>query len=148
MGLAVSGLNADPAHGRLARSQRSAPRPDPVRILLAEKSRLLRIAAGMGLGTAATEDVFQDVSVRVIEKSPHFEHRQDCVRWLVKVTVNRCLTEHRQRRTFLSRAAQILRRRPQQPQPAARFSLDWFFPSHRSGTCIGVAAVTRERPSR
>jgi len=119
MGLAVEELNLDLAGRRHAEGESPEPCPRPVDILLAEKPRLLRIAAGMGVGPATAEDVFQDVSVKVIEKGPSFPSRQDCIRWLVKVTVNRCLVEHRRRRTFLGLAAKILKRRRQAQQSAA-----------------------------
>lgn len=119
MGLAVKELDADRTPGRQAERPRTAPGPEPVRILLAERPRLLRMAAGMGLVPAAAEDALQDVSVKTLEKAPSFVSEKDCVRWLVKVTINRCLSEHRRRRTYLSRATQILKRRHRQLQPAA-----------------------------
>jgi len=119
MGLAVSELNADRTPGRHAERPRTADCSEPVRILLAERARLLQIAAGMGLAPAAAEDALQDVSVKTLEKAPSFVSDQDCVRWLVKVIVNRCLIEHRRRRTFLSRATRILKRHSRRSQPAA-----------------------------
>ncbi len=119
MGLAVNERNADWTHGQQAERRKAIHNPEPVRVLIAERSHLLRIVAGMGISVTAAEDVLQDVSVKTIENAPFFDSEQDCMRWLVKVTVNRCLSEHRRRRTFLSRATQILKRRRQQPQLAA-----------------------------
>ena len=80
-------------------------------ILLAELGRLKRIIAGMGLSASDGEDVLQDVSVQALKQGERFESRQAGVRWLIKVTVNRCLMEHRRRQSFRSRACEILKRR-------------------------------------
>lgn len=80
-------------------------------VFTAELGRLKRIVAGMGLNASNGEDVMQDVSIRALKQSAMFKNRQDCVRWLIKVTINRCLMEHRSRKTFRRRAREILRRR-------------------------------------
>jgi RNA polymerase sigma-70 factor (ECF subfamily) len=80
-------------------------------VLIAELGRLKRIIAGMGLNASDGEDVLQDVSIRVLKQSATFETRQDCVRWLIKVTVNRCLMEYRNRKRFRRQAREILRHR-------------------------------------
>jgi RNA polymerase sigma-70 factor (ECF subfamily) len=79
-------------------------------VFLRERDRLRRIAAGMGLDSADAEDVLQDVSLQVLKYADQFEQENVMMRWLVKTTVNRCLTEHRRR--FRHRASRILRRRP------------------------------------
>jgi RNA polymerase sigma-70 factor, ECF subfamily len=79
-------------------------------VFLRERDRLRRIAAGMGLDSADAEDVLQDVSLQVLRYGDQFEQENMMVRWLVKTTVNHCLTEHRRR--FRRRASRILRRRP------------------------------------
>jgi len=113
MGLLVDELDADLAAAQDLSSGESGPEPDAVGVFLIEKKRLARIAAGMGMRTAEADDVLGDVSIRAIETTEQFGSRQDCVRWLVKVTVNRCLLEHRRHRTFASKATEILRRRTQ-----------------------------------
>jgi len=80
-------------------------------IFLAERKRLKRIVAGMGLNAAEGEDVLQDVSVKSLKQSGRFETKQECIRWLIRVAVNRCLAEHRRRRSFRRRAGEILRKR-------------------------------------
>lgn len=80
-------------------------------IFLAELGRLKRIIAGMGLSASDGEDVLQDVSIQALKQAGTFENRQAGVRWLIKVTVNSCLMEHRRRRSFRSRACDILKRR-------------------------------------
>jgi len=80
-------------------------------IFLAELGHLKRIVAGMGLSASDGEDVLQDVSIQALRRSGKHQSREDSVRWLIKVTVNRCLIEHRRRKTFRRRASEILKRR-------------------------------------
>lgn len=80
-------------------------------IFLAEFGHLKRIVAGFGLSPSDGEDVLQDVSIQALKKTGKYRSREDGVRWLIKVTVNRCLMEHRRRRSFRQRACEILRRR-------------------------------------
>ena len=85
----------------------------------AELWRLKRIIAGMGLIASDGEDVLQDVSIKAIKQTRAFESPEDNMRWLIKVTVNRCLMEHRRQRTFSRHAQEILKRR-QQAKTASR----------------------------
>ena len=80
-------------------------------LFLQERERLRRIAAGMGMGSAYAEDVLQDVSVQVLRHEGAFEDDSGMMGWLVRTTVNRCLTEHRRR--FRRSASRILERRPE-----------------------------------
>ncbi|MBN2594970.1 MAG: sigma-70 family RNA polymerase sigma factor [Sedimentisphaerales bacterium] len=90
--------------------------PSLLEIFSAELSRLERIIAGMGLSTSDGEDILQDVSIRALKQQKSSSQtavssREDSVKWLIKVTVNRCLLEHRSRRTFRKHASEILKRR-------------------------------------
>ena len=80
-------------------------------VFSAELGRLKRIIAGMGLSASDGEDVLQDVSIKALKQTRAFESPEDGMRWLIKVTVNRCLMEHRRRRTFRRHADEILKRR-------------------------------------
>jgi len=82
-----------------------------VEIFLVELGRLKRIVAGMGLNAADGEDVLQDVSIRALKQSGKFETKQECIQWLIRVTINQCLAEHRRRRSFRRKAGEILKRR-------------------------------------
>jgi RNA polymerase sigma factor (sigma-70 family) len=82
-------------------------------IFLDERGRLKRIIAGMGLNTADCEDVLQDVSVKALKNSLKIKTKQEGIRWLVKVTVNECLVEHRRRKSFRKKINEILRRKSQ-----------------------------------
>lgn len=89
-------------------------------IFLARQEQFKRIAVGMGLTQNDSDDCLQDVSVAVLKQVKHFDTPQDCVRWIMRIVINRCLLEHRRRRSFLSKAAEIYRRqRKALPRPAA-----------------------------
>ena len=77
---------------------------------LRERECLKRVAAGMGMDSASVDDVLQDVSIQVLKYAGRFEQEGMMMRWLIKTTVNHCLTEHRRR--FRRKASRILRRRP------------------------------------
>ncbi len=80
------------------------------RTFLREQDRLRRIAAGMGMAGTDIDDVLQDVSIQVLKQREGFEHEGVMAGWLIKTTVNRCLTEHRRR--FRRKVPKVLRRRP------------------------------------
>jgi RNA polymerase sigma factor (sigma-70 family) len=82
-------------------------------VFTAESGRLKRIIAAIGLAVTDGEDVLQDVSIKVMQRNAAFASREDGVQWLIKVTVNRCLAEHRRRRSFSRHAREMLKRRRQ-----------------------------------
>jgi RNA polymerase sigma-70 factor (ECF subfamily) len=84
-----------------------------VDIFLAELGPLRKIVAGMGLSASDAEDILQDVSIRALKQQGGCRTKEQCLRWLIKVTVNRCLTEFRRRRRFRRKASEILKRRPE-----------------------------------
>ena len=79
-------------------------------IFTAELGRLKRIVAGMGISASDAEDILQDVAIQALKRPPRCRTAQESVRWLIKVTVNRCLTEHRRRKRFRRQASEILKR--------------------------------------
>lgn len=94
-----------------------------VETFLAQQPRLRRIAAGMGLGASDVEDVLQDVSIKALKGPASLQTKEQSARWLIKVTINRCITEHRRRRTFKRHTGQIFETRPQNnaaAKPAAQ----------------------------
>jgi RNA polymerase sigma factor (sigma-70 family) len=95
------------------------PKSSLIDVFSVEIGRLKRIIAGMGLSASDGEDVLQDVSIKALKQTRAFESPEDGMRWLIKVTVNRCLMEHRRRRTFSRHAREILKRR-QQAKTASR----------------------------
>jgi len=87
--------------------------PNMVDIFLAQQARLRRIAAGMGLGASDVEDVVQDVSIKALKGPADLQTKEQSARWLIRVTINRCLREHRRRRTFKRHTGEILKMRSQ-----------------------------------
>jgi len=73
----------------------------------------------MGLGASDVEDVLQDVSIKALKGPVNSQSKEQSARWLIKVTLNRCLTEHRRRRTFKRHTGEILKRRSQE-DPASK----------------------------
>lgn len=62
-----------------------------------ELERLERVAVGMGLSADEGQDMLQDVYLKILDGPPTFQGPEQARRWLMRVTVNRCLTEHRRR---------------------------------------------------
>jgi RNA polymerase sigma-70 factor (ECF subfamily) len=84
---------------------------DFIDVFLAELGPLKRIVAGMGLSASDAEDILQDVSIRALKQPGRGRTKEQCIRWLIKVTVNRCLTEFRRRQRFRRKTPEILKRR-------------------------------------
>jgi RNA polymerase sigma-70 factor (ECF subfamily) len=59
--------------------------------------RLAKLAIGLGLKADQAADVLQDVYLTAIERPPEIASREDTIRWLFRVTANRCHLEHRRR---------------------------------------------------
>ncbi|MBM4024399.1 MAG: sigma-70 family RNA polymerase sigma factor [Planctomycetes bacterium] len=81
-----------------------------MQVFLREQECLRRIAAGMGMSGADAEDVLQDVSLQVLKYTDRITQEDEMMPWLVRTTVNHCLSEHRRR--FRRKASRILQRRP------------------------------------
>ena len=62
-----------------------------------EVERLQRIAVGMGLSADEGEDMLQDVYLKILNKPPKCRETGEAQRWLLRVAVNRCVTELRWR---------------------------------------------------
>jgi len=92
-------------------SNECLPESNLLDVFSAEFGRIKRIIAGMGLNASDGEDILQDVSIKALKQTRELESPEDGIRWLIKVTVNRCLMEHRSRRTFRRHAGEILKRR-------------------------------------
>ncbi len=77
---------------------------------------LKRVAAGLGLGREDVQDVLQDAYVQASRRGKPLPTRE-ATAWLVRVTVNRALLEHR-RRGRLRRAADRIAREHRPGSPA------------------------------
>ena len=95
-------------------------RTEFVDVLVRRFSHIRRIAAGMGFGPADVDDILQSVYVEAAERPGEYRGEKEAVRWLTRVTVNRCLAEHRRRKRFTDKASEVLDRasaRGAPPQP-------------------------------
>jgi RNA polymerase sigma-70 factor, ECF subfamily len=78
---------------------------------------LKRIAAGLGLGPADVQDTLQDVYVQASRRDMALPPKEARA-WLVRVTVNRALLEHRQRKRFRQAATRMVQERPHREVPS------------------------------
>lgn len=92
-------------------ARREATGVDPAGVLLAETDLLRKVIAGMGLRAGDADDVLQAVSVKCLSHAVAFADRPQCRRWLIRVTMNECITEHRRRRRFRRHAAVLSKHR-------------------------------------
>ena len=70
-------------------------------VFLREKERLVRIAAGLGVVGSDIDDVLQEVSIKAMKMDGQKMSQSDAVGWLVRVTINMSLLEHRKRKRFV-----------------------------------------------
>jgi len=96
---------AEPTGGDLATVK-------PAEVFPAETALLRKVVAGLGLRMGDADDVLQAVSVKCLNHAAAFTDRCQCRRWLIRVTTNECLTEHRRVLRFRKHAARIVERRP------------------------------------
>ena len=73
-----------------------------------------QVAVGMGLSRDEGHDVLQDVFVEFLDGSPQFDNVEHARRWLVRVTVNRCILEFRRKRSRDRKVREFLLRRSQE----------------------------------
>jgi RNA polymerase sigma-70 factor (ECF subfamily) len=79
---------------------------------------LQQVAVGMGLSADQGQDMLQDVYVKVLGQPPSFAGTEQATRWLMRVTVNRCLLEFRRKRRHDRKLGEISERSvaPENPQ--------------------------------
>ena len=66
----------------------------------------------MGFGVADAEDILQNVYLDARQRPGEDRGPADAERWLLRVAVNRCLLEYRQKRRFAGVAEQVRLQRP------------------------------------
>ena len=86
---------------------------------LRELPQLRRIAAGMGFAASDADDILQDVFLEATRRPGEFPDKAGARRWLCRVTVNRCLLEHRHKARFARAASEIRSRRLSVAEPQA-----------------------------
>jgi len=73
--------------------------------------QLKRVIAGMGLRRSDAEDILQDVFIKAFESPELGRDPRQARRWLMRVTVNRCVLEYRRRGRRQHAVSEIHRRR-------------------------------------
>jgi RNA polymerase sigma-70 factor, ECF subfamily len=63
----------------------------------ANQPRLARLALGLGLKSDQVADILQDTYLAAMREPPAIHDEAGLVRWLFRLTVNRCHLEHRRR---------------------------------------------------
>lgn len=96
---------------------------DPTQAYEHALPRLRRVVAGMGIQAADAADILQDVYLVAVQRAQRCRGTEHSVRWLTRVTVNRCLLSMRRkkqrRRGILALARQHLAARRAPPLPAS-----------------------------
>ena len=59
--------------------------------------RLRRVVAGMGIQAADAADILQDVYLVAMQRTQQHQGTEHATRWLIRVTVNRCLLSMRRK---------------------------------------------------
>jgi RNA polymerase sigma-70 factor (ECF subfamily) len=80
-------------------------------IIFRQQASLLgQVAVGMGLSADEGQDVLQDVFVELLEAGPKFDSTEHVRRWLLRVTINRCILGFRRRKSQSRRILEFFRR--------------------------------------
>jgi RNA polymerase sigma-70 factor (ECF subfamily) len=101
----VDGKKANSNQGNGLFSKRSS---GLAALFLEETSRLKRIISGLGLRAFDAEDILQQLYIKAVERPVEFQNDSNALQWLIKVTVNLCLAEHRRKKRFAKKALEIL----------------------------------------
>jgi RNA polymerase sigma-70 factor (ECF subfamily) len=116
----LSRKNAEFSQSANDSADKRSSKDEFLQMLLDRTPRLRRVIAGLGFGAADADDILQDVSLKAISEPPVYGTKQEAEGWLMKVTINCCMTEFRKRRRFARRASEIAERvETSQNQPAA-----------------------------
>ncbi|MEJ2702652.1 MAG: RNA polymerase sigma factor [Sedimentisphaerales bacterium] len=77
-------------------------------VFMGHVERLRRLVVGMGLSAEDGDDILQDVYLEVVKRPPEGRSDSEAARWLIRVTVNRCLLEYRRRKRDRRAAKEVL----------------------------------------
>ncbi len=80
-------------------------------VFIKQVERLRRLVVAMGLAAEEGEDILQDVYLEAIRRPPKHRSAEKAGRWLIRVTVNRCLLEFRQRGRYQRATNEVLKQR-------------------------------------
>jgi RNA polymerase sigma-70 factor (ECF subfamily) len=79
-------------------------------VFIKQVERLRRLVVGMGLRAEEGEDILQDVYFEAIRRPPKHRSAEKAGRWLIRVTINRCLSEFRRKRRYQRAANEVKQR--------------------------------------
>ncbi len=88
----------------------NSPTTSTIDVFLCERARLKGVVASLGLDGSDADDILQDVFVKASGHGSGLVDQADQLRWLMRVTVNRCLLEFRHRGRFRRAASEVLQR--------------------------------------
>ncbi|HCO95340.1 MAG TPA: hypothetical protein DIU00_15555 [Phycisphaerales bacterium] len=71
--------------------------------------RLRRLVIAMGLSAEEGQDILQDVYVEAIKSPPKYCSDKEASKWLMRVTINRCLLEFRRRKRHNRAASEVVK---------------------------------------
>jgi RNA polymerase sigma-70 factor (ECF subfamily) len=77
-------------------------------VFIKHLERLRRLVVGMGLRAEEGEDILQDVYLESMRQPPKHRNAEKAGRWLIRVTINRCFLEFRQKRRYQRATAEAL----------------------------------------
>ena len=80
-------------------------------VFIKHLERLRRLVVGMGLRAEEGEDIVQDVYLEAIRRPPKHRSAEKAGRWLMRVTINRCFSEFRQKRRYQRATNEVLKQR-------------------------------------
>ena len=93
-------------------------------IFMREIERLRRLLIGMGISYEDGEDILQEVYLEALQRPPKHGSPHENARWLMKVTINKCMLEFRQKKQQQRAEKGISQRRADlnktQPAPESR----------------------------
>lgn len=78
-------------------------------VFIRHVERLRRLVVAMGLNAEEGQDILQDVYVEAVKKPPKYRSDQEALRWLMRVTANRCLLEFRRRKRHRRAASEVVK---------------------------------------
>jgi RNA polymerase sigma-70 factor (ECF subfamily) len=85
-----------------------------------EVERLQRVAVGMGLRADEGEDMLQDVYLKILDRPPKCRGTDQAKRWLMRVTLNQCLSELRRRKLRGQKLREVFEKWAQRTQSRNR----------------------------
>jgi len=80
-------------------------------VFIKKVEQLRRLVIGMGLGAEEGEDILQDVYIEATKRPPIHRSGEKAGHWLMRITINRCLSEFRQRKRHQKAKNKVLQQR-------------------------------------